>query len=437
MTHVSIRVEHLTKQYHIGRLQQKHTTFREVLTDVVVAPFRRSRKLLQGQATGASELDEELWALVDVSFKVQQGELVGIIGRNGAGKSTLLKILSRITEPTSGFAEIRGRVSSLLEVGTGFHLELTGRENVYLNGAILGMKRAEIDRKFDEIVAFSEVERFVDTPIKHYSSGMKMRLAFAVAAHLEPEILIVDEVLAVGDAAFQRKCVSKMQDVGQAGRTVLFVSHNMAAVSRLCERGILLDQGRIIADAPIHDVVRAYLDSGAGTTASREWSDPETAPGGDVARIQGVYVRNGDGQVSEAIDIRQPICLEMAYEVLKEGYELVPHFHLYNEEGVLVFTTLDLDPEWRRRPRPKGRYVSRAIIPGNFLSEGTIYVSSNMMTINPKRRQFIVQNAVAFQTIDSIQGDTARGDFTGQLGGIIRPKLEWQTQYQPNGYHKL
>ena len=215
-----------------------------------------------------------IWALKDVSFDINRGEVVGIIGRNGAGKSTLLKILSEITEPTEGRVEIHGRVGSLLEVGTGFHPELTGRENVYLNGAILGMKRAEIERKFDEIVAFAEVEKFIDTPVKHYSSGMYLRLAFAVAAHLEPEILIVDEVLAVGDAAFQKKCLGKMAGVAKEGRTVLFVSHNMPAITRLCERAILLDEGRLLQDGVSHQVVKAYLNAGLGTTAMREWPDP-------------------------------------------------------------------------------------------------------------------------------------------------------------------
>jgi len=233
MTDIAIRVENLSKLYHIGRARQRHDTLRDALS----AAFRRPA------SRAARREDETLWALRDVSFEVQRGEVVGIIGRNGAGKSTLLKILSRITEPTSGRAEIHGRVGSLLEVGTGFHPELTGRENVYLNGAILGMHRTEIDRKFDEIVAFAEIEKFLDTPVKHYSSGMYVRLAFAVAAHLDPEILLVDEVLAVGDAAFQRKCLGKMDSVGKEGRTVLFVSHNMAAVTNLCDWGLLLDAG--------------------------------------------------------------------------------------------------------------------------------------------------------------------------------------------------
>lgn len=267
MSDVAIRCRGLGKTYHIGALKsRKHRTLRDAVTEAVRAPLRRAGRLLRGQATGAAELDEVLWALTDVSFDIGVGEVVGVIGRNGAGKSTLLKILSRITEPTTGFVEILGRVGSLLEVGTGFHPELTGRENVYLNGAILGMTRAEIERKFDEIVAFAETEKFIDTPVKHYSSGMSVRLAFAVAAHLEPEILLIDEVLAVGDVAFQRKCLSKMDEVANKGRTVLFISHNMAMVDSLCERSILLRGGRLVEDGPTREVIDAYLE-GVGAPA--------------------------------------------------------------------------------------------------------------------------------------------------------------------------
>jgi lipopolysaccharide transport system ATP-binding protein len=257
MTLAAIRVENLGKQYFIGTTV-KSQSLRAALADSLTVPFRRVGRLIAGHSGAASDLTESFWALRNVSFEVKYGEVVGIIGRNGAGKSTLLKILSRITQPTEGSVELRGRASSLLEAGTGFHPELTGRENVYLNGAILGMKHSEIDRKFDEIVAFAEVEKFIDTPVKHYSSGMYVRLAFAVAAHLEPEILIVDEVLAVGDAAFQKKCLTKISDVAHGGRTVLFVSHNLAAVHRLCERGIILDGGQVLFDGPADQAVLNY-----------------------------------------------------------------------------------------------------------------------------------------------------------------------------------
>jgi lipopolysaccharide transport system ATP-binding protein len=255
---VAIRVEHLSKQYRIGKKQERYYTLRDTIADAFTAPLRWVRSRRNGGSPNGGE-EDTIWALKDVSFEVKHGEVVGIIGRNGAGKSTLLKILSRITEPTEGRVEIHGRVASLLEVGTGFHPELTGRENIYLNGAILGMSKAEIDRKFDEIVEFAEIEKFIDTPVKRYSSGMYVRLAFAVAAHLEPEILLVDEVLAVGDAAFQKKCLGKMGDVAKAGRTVLFVSHNMAAVEGLCERAVLLDQGRVELSGDPATVIAAYL----------------------------------------------------------------------------------------------------------------------------------------------------------------------------------
>jgi lipopolysaccharide transport system ATP-binding protein len=259
MNDIAIHVENLSKQYYIGGPQQVYPTFRDALTNIFASPLRRAAALLRGHAYGAAELHEAIWALKDISFEVKRGEVMGIIGRNGAGKSTLLKILSRITEPTTGYADIYGRVGSLLEVGTGFHPELTGRENIYLNGSILGLKRHEIKQKFDEIVAFSGVEQFIDTPVKHYSSGMQVRLAFAVAAHLEPEILIVDEVLAVGDAEFQKKCLGKMSDVTGEGRTVLFVSHNMAAVQGLCSRAVLLNEGKVATDGKVEEVIKEYL----------------------------------------------------------------------------------------------------------------------------------------------------------------------------------
>jgi lipopolysaccharide transport system ATP-binding protein len=432
MNDIAIRVEGFSKRYHIGRQQNNYRTLRDTLADAFFSPFRKAGKLLRGQAAGASELYEEIWALKDVSFEVKKGEVVGIIGRNGAGKSTLLKILSRITEPTNGYADIRGRVGSLLEVGTGFHQELTGRENIYLNGAILGMRRVEIDRKLDEIVAFAEVEKFIDTPVKHYSSGMYLRLAFAVAAHLEPEILIIDEVLAVGDARFQKKCLEKMEDVGKKGRTVLFVSHNMPAITRLCERAILLEGGSIVADGPTHQVVSAYLKTENGTAAARKWPDPGKAPGNEVVRLRAVRVRAADGQITDVVDIRQSVRLEMEFVVLQPGHTLMPNFNVFNENGVWVFTTLDRDQDWRRRPRPAGLFVSTARIPGNLLSEGTMFVCAAMMTPNPYTPHFFERDVLAFQVVDSTDGDSARADWAGGMGGVVRPLLKWETQFTAN-----
>jgi lipopolysaccharide transport system ATP-binding protein len=421
-----IKVEGLGKRYRIGAQRAPYGSLRETLTSAVRAPLRLWRR----NANGATPT---FWAVREVSFEVQPGEVVGVIGRNGAGKSTLLKLLSRITEPTTGRIELYGRVGSLLEVGTGFHPELSGRENIYLNGAILGMARTEIARKFDEIVAFAEVERFVDTPVKHYSSGMYLRLAFAVAAHLEPEILIVDEVLAVGDMRFQRKCLDKMQDVGRQGRTVIFVSHNMPAIARLCPRTILLDSGTVLRDGPSHQVVSAYLSTGLGTTAARTWDDPAAAPGNEVARLCAVRVRAQTGEVTDALDIRRPVGIEVEYEVLTPGYVLVPNLHFYNEEGVYAFVISDLEPAWRNRPRPAGRYLSTAYIPGNLLSEGTLFVGVAVSTLNPEIVHFYERDAVAFQVIDSMDGDSARGDYAGPMPGVVRPMVNWRTQLMNTG----
>ena len=427
-----VRLERLGKQYRLGVRAEKYKTLRDTLARALARPFRRASQPWSGQTPEAAAVDDTIWALRDISCEITRGEVVGIIGRNGSGKSTLLKILSRITEPTSGVAEIHGRVGSLLEVGTGFHQELTGRENIYLNGAIIGMKWAEIARKFDEIATFAEVERFLDTPVKFYSSGMYMRLAFAVAAHLEPELLLVDEVLAVGDAQFQRKCLNKMQEVGGQGRTVLFVSHNMPAVTRLCERAILLDNGRILQDGPSHEVVAAYLNAGLVKRAEREWLNPATAPGGEVARLRAVRVRTADGQITDVVDIRHPVGIEIEYEVRQSGYILMPGFLLHNEDGVRAIEAVDLDPEWRRRPRPAGRYVSTGWIPGNLLSDGMFFVSCDLVTLAPVIKQFDERDVVAFHVVDSFDGDSARGDWGGRMNSVVRPLLQWCTRFSPS-----
>jgi len=435
MSDIAIRLEGVGKQYRINGTAMPYRMLRDTLASALVAPLRRAGKLMCGQFRSHDERDEMIWALHDIAFEIKRGEVVGLIGRNGAGKSTLLKVLSRITEPTTGFVDIYGRVGSLLEVGTGFHPELTGGEDIYLNGAILGMKRAEIKRKFDEIIAFAEVERFVDTPVKHYSSGMYLRLAFAVAAHLEPDILLVDEVLAVGDVRFQKKCLNKMQDVGQQGRTVLFVSHNMPAITRLCERAILIDEGRVRHDGSSHEVVSIYLNSDHGVMAAREWPDPAKAPGGEVARLRAVRVRTEEGRITDTVDIRKPVRLDMEYDILKPGYALFAHFQFVNEEGIHVFSAHELDPAWRRRPRPAGRWLSTAWIPGNFLSEGTMFVDAGLVNTEPHIEQFYERDAVAFQVIDSLDGNTARGDYGGRIAGVVRPLLKWDTQFiSQNGY---
>jgi len=306
MSKIAIQVQGLGKRYRIGAERQAYLTLREKLTETALTPFYAVRHLLSGNGNGNSasvtrnSKGEMFWALKDATFDIKCGEVVGVIGRNGAGKSTLLKVLSRITEPTEGYADINGRVGSLLEVGTGFHPELSGRENIFLNGSILGMKNAEIKKKFDEIVAFAEVEKFIDTPVKHYSSGMYVRLAFAVAAHLDPEILLVDEVLAVGDGAFQKKCLGKIGDVARQGLTVLFVSHNMAAIQNLCTRAVLLDQGKIAYLGNVTDCVTAYMDSGCSSHAADvDLSCHPTRERGKLPLLRRVRLLDKDGNVSD------------------------------------------------------------------------------------------------------------------------------------------
>jgi lipopolysaccharide transport system ATP-binding protein len=435
---LAISVRDITKRYRIGGAVQRHASLRDALAHGASAPIRGLRALTRSRATGrADRAAQEFCALRGVSFEIRRGEIVGLIGRNGAGKSTLLKILSRITTPTSGKAEVHGRLGSLLEVGTGFHPELSGRDNIFLNGAILGMRRQEIARRFDEIVEFSGVSQFIDTPVKRYSSGMYLRLAFAVAAHLDSEILVVDEVLAVGDASFQKKCLAKMEDVGHNGRTVMFVSHNMMAVTRLCERTILLDQGEVVADGRSSEIVSDYLRSGVGSTAVREWMDASAAPGNEIVRLRAVRVRTEEGTISEAIDIRTPVRVEMEFDVMKEGHVLVPNFHFFNEEGICVFIAGDHDLDWQRRARPRGRFTTTAWIPGNFLSEGTIVVSAAVSTMDPVTVHYFERDAVAFQVIDSLDGDSARGDYAGPLPGVVRPLLKWSTSHEPIEHERL
>ncbi len=417
----AIKVEGLGKRYRLthGEQREGYRTLRDSIVSAVKSPFRKK------------STTEEFWALDDVSFEVQPGEVVGIIGRNGAGKSTLLKILSRITKPTRGHIEINGRVGSLLEVGTGFHPELTGRENVYLNGSILGMSRSEIKAKFDEIVAFAEVEKFLDTPVKRYSSGMYVRLAFAVAAHLEPEILIVDEVLAVGDIGFQKKCLGKMEDVGKSGRTVLFVSHSMSAITRLCNRCILLAKGAVAKDGPAPEVAGYYIHDGDGSGAIRTWRNVSKRPGSEAVELLEFAAVDAMGNPSSSPDIREPIWLQVDYRVLENGHVLVPNFHFMTEEGVYAFVLHDTDPSWHRKPKPVGDYRASVQIPGNFLSEGTLFVGVAISTYDPFRVHFYERDAIAFRVIDSLTGDTARGDFVGQVPGAVRPLLAWKSVRQP------
>jgi lipopolysaccharide transport system ATP-binding protein len=352
--------------------------------------------------------------------------VVGIVGRNGAGKSTLLKILSKITPPTSGRVEITGRVGSLLEVGTGFHDELSGRENIYLSGAILGMKAAEIRAQFDEMVAFAEIERFIDTPVKHYSTGMYLRLAFAVAAHLDPEILLVDEVLAVGDLKFQKKCLGKMESVSKQGRTVLFVSHNTSTIMRLCPRCLFLDEGQLRMYDASSKVVRAYVHEGREDTSTRRFEDPAAAPGNEVVRLRALEAINEDGSPVEKADIRKPVGLRMTYDVLQEDHVLTPNIHVINDQGIQLFVTQDLDPKWKEKPRPVGTHSGTVWIPGNYLAEGSLSVGCAINTLVPFRVHFYERELIAFQVVDYLEGDTARGDLPHEMVGVVRPYLPWE-----------
>ncbi len=408
----AIKVENLSKRYLLGA--GRASSIRDALAGVFRSPWRTKR--------------DELWALNDVCFDVKEGETLGIIGRNGAGKSTLLKILSRITKPTRGRAEIRGRVGSLLEVGTGFHNELTGRENIYMNGAILGMKRTDIDKKFDEIVAFSELEKFLDTPVKHYSSGMYMRLAFSVAAHLEPEVLIVDEVLAVGDIQFQQKCLNKMSSVGSTGRTVLFVSHDLQAVTRICDRTIWLKDGTLKMDAAASATVSTYLHDLSTSGPEVRWSDLSSAPGNEFVKLSAIRVMDEAGNVASAFDVRKPVRVEMEYEVLRDGKVLVPNLHFFTEQRTYMFLTHNWNSEWRSKTRPKGSYKSSVIIPGDFLSEGWVYVGAALSSYKPLEVHFEEYDLVAFNMIETLGESPTRGDYAGRLPGIIRPNLEWETR---------
>jgi lipopolysaccharide transport system ATP-binding protein len=412
---VAIDARGLSKRYRLGEFQAAYGTLRESLV--------HAGRRLRGKEHRTDV--HELWALDDVSFRVDEGEVLGVIGRNGAGKSTLLKVLTRITTPTAGRVEIRGRVGSLLEVGTGFHPELTGRENISLNAAILGMKRREISQKLPDMVEFSGVEEFLDTPVKRYSSGMYVRLAFSVAAHLEPEILLVDEVLAVGDAEFQARCLGRMEDFGATGRTVLFVSHNMQAVSQLCDRVLLMEDGRITMDGPSGDVVAHYLQTSAGAGSLRTWDDLESAPGDDLVRLRSVRIVDRDGETVDYVDVRDPVGIEIGFRVLRDGPPVVPKLKLV-AEGRIAFNAFDIDARWSE-PSPPGDYLATAWIPGNLLNEGLMSIDAAVCSIrSPKLHHHVSEHeAVSFHVQDPAEGDSARGTFKGQWRGVMRPLLDW------------
>ena len=413
-----IQVEGLSKSYLLGaQAAPAYATLREALSGAVSAPLRRLRR-------GGEARAETLWALRDVSFEIASGEVVGVIGHNGAGKSTLLKILSRITEPTEGQVSLYGRVASLLEVGTGFHPELTGRENIFLNAAILGMRRQEITRKFDEIVAFAEVEKFIDTPVKRYSSGMYMRLAFAVAAHMEPEILLVDEVLAVGDAAFQRKCLGKMEDVAKQGRTVLFVSHNMTAMRSLCTRGFLFEAGRLRKAGTVHDCIDEYLNSAANDeawdVATADLPRPSVGVDEEASlRITRVRVESPTGQA--VLRTGEPLALSVEFEADRPLADVVFGFSVKSSENVLLFECRSSDSLGPIAELPPGRHALRASLARNPLNPGLYSLSagarceSKGLDFLPGVMTLRVDNAERFESL-----------WLQAPSGLFRVRSDWQ-----------
>jgi lipopolysaccharide transport system ATP-binding protein len=426
---IAIRAEGLAKKYVIGHQagDAAYGALRDVIADAARGVVLRAAGFVRGKPA-ATPRSEDLWALRDVSFDVRQGEAIGVIGRNGAGKSTLLKVLSRITEPSAGRVTISGRVASLLEVGTGFHPELTGRENVFLNGAILGMTRQEIRAKFDEIVTFAEVERFLDTPVKRYSSGMYVRLAFAVAAHLEPEILLVDEVLAVGDMEFRRKCLGKMQGVSEQGRTVLFVSHDMGNIVNLCARTIWMDAGTVRAVGPTKDVISEYVTSGAHLLGEVVWPDKQKAPGNENVRLQAVRIRSGE-KVGADVMIDQPISIEIDYWNLREQSKLITNIHLRDSTNGFVFASVNwpsasLEPDpWVHRERPLGLFRSVCVIPANFLNSEQYSIDVGVQT-HSLDWQVWEKNTLTFVVHET--GEMKK-EYMGSWVGVVRPKLSWFT----------
>lgn len=416
-----IQVENLSKKYIIGHQREgkyRYKSLRDVIADGVKS--LSSKVLKQNETSLSNPTKEEFWALKDVSFEIKQGDRIGIIGRNGAGKSTLLKILSRITEPTSGRIKIKGRVASLLEVGTGFHPELTGRENIYLNGAILGMSKVEIKRKFDEIVAFAEVEKFLDTPVKRYSSGMYVRLAFAVAAHLEPEILVVDEVLAVGDATFQKKCLGKMSDVSiKEGRTVLFVSHNMTALKSLCDRAFLLKSGCLLAAGETSKIVAQYLENANELSQlQRQWDCPETAPGNHKVRLRYIAVVPNveDGISHPEITVDTPLRIECEYWNYLEDACLNLSLHVSNLEGVCIFNSIS-----KVVNLPAGLIRSVCSIPANFFNDET-YQITMMIVQDTSLPLYTFENIINF-TVNEVDRE---GNWYGKWVGVVRPQFNWE-----------
>jgi len=424
-----VKVENLSKKYVIShQAKERYTALRDVMANSFKTVGRKLLSLAQDRKLKTQNTSrEEIWALKDISFEVNRGDKIGIIGRNGAGKTTILKILGRITEPSEGEIRLRGRVGSLLEVGTGFHPELTGRENIFLNGAILGMTRTQINKKFDEIVDFAEIEKFLDTPVKRYSSGMYVRLAFAVAAHLETEILLVDEVLAVGDARFQKKCLGKMEDVStKEGRTILFVSHNMGTITSLCDKTILLDTGQLIEYGKTSDVVLRYYSQGLASPASFESVSMGKLVGDDHASLISGAVVNRDSKTVSEVDIREPLIITMRFKINRSANnKYFPNFHFFSSDGTYAFVS---SPRTQTiETADVGIYKAECMIPDNFLNEGTYFVGLALTSFGSGMTvHFYERNALSFNVRDPIENvPTRHHEYTGPIPGVVRPLLEW------------
>ena len=426
MTDKAISVSNLSKRYRIGLREEKQDTLAGSFGRVIQQPMVNLRQLRRLAVYGNNEEQAEdiIWALRDVSFDVRRGEVLGIIGRNGAGKSTLLKLLSRITYPTTGRIELHGRFSSLLEVGTGFHSELTGRENVYLNGTILGMRKSEIDRKFDEIVDFSGVEKFIDTPIKRYSSGMKVRLAFSVAAYLEPEILLIDEVLSVGDAEFQKKSMGKMEEISEYGRTVLFVSHNLPVVRNLCTRGIVLTDGMITYDGAVSEGVDHYLSTFESQENVENLFKSERVRS-KVVDVQFVRIKNKDGEETPTYYSDEPIHIEIGYKVKTPIEDLLIKLQLNDREGHTFLGTVDMDypPRVGFKIKEPGNYISRCTFPPNMFGTHTFYLDLLVTKWGTTPYYVDLRKIARFDTILVHSSSKNHGD---QYGHAMRPDFTWQ-----------
>ncbi len=437
----AIQIDHLSKQYRLGVIGYGSLIddFQSLLARFKGTPDPNSRLIddyRERQRHPSLQWGEHFWALKDISLKIQEGEMLGVIGRNGAGKSTLLKILSRITAPTSGQIKIKGRVTSLLEVGTGFHPDLTGRENIFLNGTLLGMTRSEVKKKFDEIVDFSEIGPFIDTPVKRYSSGMYVRLAFGVAANLEPEILIVDEVLAVGDVQFQKKCIGKMNEVtSKHGRTVLFVTHNIGAVQNLCTRAILLKNGEVVADGNTRQVIDQYLNGDTQVPGERLWDNPQTAPGYDHSvKLRAVRVCDTNGKIKTVFDVKEPVVLEGEYIVTEKKHVNDVHFYLRNENTQTICVAMK-SQTFKPNPEPDlpGHYKVRCTIPANLLNEGLIRVEYMLSTHPSTRYCNAYLDAIAFNVVDDRAPTGARGQWEREWPpAFVRPTFEWSEEKLSN-----